>query len=207
MSFEWDLSLRCRTMDDLYTPVSNNKKIFKGSTAFIMKHFHTKEKLQITFIFEVALLETRFISASRVLFAPHLRVLKSILQIAVPETRDVAHVLLGEPRDPGREIESESQFDQLGGSGEHGGRTVVRRRLFLHISVSHLLEGGVSQSLEKVVQGGVVFQLEEKRTGFSGSVECLDKLAQVIFSVFAYLCNFCSRYFIISVSNDYYLQL
>lgn len=44
----------------------------------------------------------------------YLFVFESILQITVPETSDVAQILFGEANYPGREVESEGQFDQLG---------------------------------------------------------------------------------------------
>lgn len=91
----------------------------------------------------------------------HLCVFKSILQIAITKTSDVACILLGEASYSGREVESEGQLDQLGCCWWHGGSCVGRRCLVLQISIGQPLEGGVRHPQEKVAQSWVPFKLEE----------------------------------------------
>lgn len=55
----------------------------------------------------------------------------------------MAHILFWESSNPGSEVESEGQFDQLWGSGRDGGRIRHRRHSFLQVCIHQLLEGGV----------------------------------------------------------------
>lgn len=93
----------------------------------------------------------------------YLFIFKSILEVAVPQTGDVTHVLFGEPRNLGREVVRERQLDQLRCRGKDCGGAVGRRGFLLQIRIGEFLEGGVRHPLEEVVQGGVLFQLSDIR--------------------------------------------
>lgn len=92
----------------------------------------------------------------------YLFIFKAFPQVTVPQASDVTYVLLGEPRNLGREVIRESQLDQLGCRGQDVGGIVGGRGFFLQIGVGKRLESRVRHALEEVVQDGVLFQLSQK---------------------------------------------
>lgn len=93
----------------------------------------------------------------------YLFIFKALLQVTVPQAGDVTNVLLGEPRNLGREVVRESQLDQLGCCGQDVGGIVGGRGFFFQIGISERLESRVRHALEEAVQGGVLFQLSQVR--------------------------------------------